>query len=96
MLVSSMAGITNAVLNSKIQDSIAVSQDPSHHNTHTTIDWYIIHHTSLLLMNTFRLFCFNADQNFRLHIEQMPYICKHIYTQPIRQDYKKMPNTFLN
>ena len=64
--------------------------------TRLSMYWYIIHHTSLLLMNTFRLFCFNADQNFRLHIEQMPYICKHIYTQPIRQDYKKMPNTFLN
>ena len=91
MLVSSMAGITNAVLNSKIQDSIAVSQDPSHHNTHTTID-VLVHHTPYILTSHEHF----SDQNFRLHIEQMPYICKHIYTQPIRQDYKKMPNTFLN
>ena len=66
ILVSSMAGITNAVLNSKIQDSVAVSQVPSHHNTHTTID-VLVHHTPYILTSHehFSSFLFQCGSKFQ-------------------------------
>lgn len=49
MLLSSMAGITNVVLNSRLQDSIALShQDASHQDTQTTIS-VLTHHTPYIL-----------------------------------------------
>lgn len=49
ILLSGMAGITNVVLNSKIQDTIALShQDASHQDTQTTIS-VLTHHTPYIL-----------------------------------------------
>ena len=60
ILVSSMAGVTNIVLNSKIQEAIVVSQDTPQHNPQTTID-ALPQHTPYILTSQEHILSLSAQ-----------------------------------